>query len=107
MGSSPGCSARSSPPSMTSSCSALWASPHRPSSEPGAPDGAGVGADAPDRGDLLAERQDRLDLEGRADHRPRAADPPALPQVLEGVQAEPDVEALTGLLDRGEDLPCP
>src|SRR5258708_12522533 len=52
-------------------------------------EGAAVGADAPDRGDLLAERQDRLDLEGRADHRPRPADPPPLPHVLQRLPPDP------------------
>ena len=51
---------------------------------------------APDRRDLRAEGEDRLDLQRGSHHRLSRSDPPAAAQVLERVQAEPDVEALAG-----------
>ncbi len=65
-------------------------------------DRAGAGADPLDRGDLLLQGQDRLDLQRRADPGAGAADPPAAPQVLEGVDREPHLQLLAGLLGAGE-----
>ena len=59
---------------------------------------AGAGADALDRGDLLFEREDRLDLQGAADPGPGAADAAAAAQVLESVDREPHLQRLAGLL---------
>ena len=56
-----------------------------------------LGPDFADRGDLGAEGEDRFDLQGRADQGLGGADAPALAQVLEGVEAEPHVEAVAGL----------
>ena len=64
---------------------------------------AAVRPHAPDGSDLGAERQDRLDLQRRADHRLGGADAPATAQVLERVEAEPDVERLARPLDGGDD----
>ena len=55
-----------------------------------------LGADFADRGDLGAEGEDRLDLQGRADQGLGGADAAALAQVLEGVEAEPHLEARAG-----------
>ena len=52
-----------------------------------------------DRGDLLLEREDRLDLQCRAEERLGGADPAALAQVLERVDREPHLQAVAGLLD--------
>ncbi len=62
-----------------------------------------LGPDFADRGDLAAEGEDRFDLQSRADQGLGGADAPALAQVLEGVEAEPHVEALARLLDRLDD----
>src|SRR5206468_8680428 len=56
-------------------------------------------ADPLDRGDLAGDREDRLDLQGCADPRLGAADPPAPAEVLERVDAEPDLQVLTGLVE--------
>ena len=66
-------------------------------------DRAGAGPDPLDRGDLLLEGEDRLDLQRRADPGPGAADPAAAPQVLEGVDREPHLQLLARLLGAGED----
>ena len=60
---------------------------------------APVRAHPSDRRDLRAEREDRLDLQRRAHQRLRGADAPAPAQVLERVEAEPDVEALAAAGD--------
>ena len=54
-----------------------------------------------DRRDLLLEREDRLDLQGRAEEGLRGADPAALAQVLERVDREPHLEHVANLLDPG------
>ncbi len=67
-------------------------------------DRAAAGADAADRGDLGAEGEDRFDLQGRSDQGLGGADPTAAAQVLEGVEAEPHLQAragLAGCLDHG------
>ena len=51
-----------------------------------------AGAHALDRGDLLVERQDRLDLERRAEPGRRCTDAAAPAQVLERVDGEPHLE---------------
>ena len=51
-------------------------------------------AHALDRRDLLLEREDRLDLQRRAEQRLRGADPPAPAQVLERVDREPHLQRL-------------
>ncbi len=56
------------------------------------------GADPLDRGDLAADREDRLDPQRAPDPRLRAADPPAAAQVLERVDREPDLRRLDRLL---------
>ena len=66
---------------------------------------APAGPDAADRRDLAAEGQDRLDLERRAHRRLRGSDATATAQVLEGVQAEPDVQPLASPLHRVDDRP--
>ena len=63
---------------------------------------AGAGADPLDRGDLLLEGQDRLDLQGAADPGAGAADAAAAAQVLEGVDREPHLQLFAGLLGAGE-----
>ena len=65
-------------------------------------DRAGAGADPLHRRDLLLQGEDRLDLQRRADEGAGAADPPAAPQVLEGVDREPHLQLLAGLLGAGE-----
>ena len=50
------------------------------------------GAHALDRSDLLFEREDRLDLERRAEPRRGSADPPPAAQVLERVDGEPHLQ---------------
>ena len=64
---------------------------------------AGPGADPLDRGDLLLQGEDRLDLQRRADPGAGAADPAAPAQVLEGVDREPHLQLLARLLGTGED----
>src|SRR5581483_2712873 len=59
-------------------------------------------ADALDRGDLLAQGQDRLDLQRRAEPGLGGPDPPALAQVLERVDREPHLELLAAVLRRGQ-----
>ena len=66
-------------------------------------DRAVAGPDPLDRGDLLLEGEDRLDLQRRADPGARAADPAAAPQVLEGVDREPHLQLLARLLGPGDD----
>ena len=56
------------------------------------------GPDPLDRGDLVFEREDRFDLQRRPDPGPGAADPAPAPQVLEGVDREPHLQLLAGLL---------
>ena len=53
---------------------------------------AARGPDPLDRGDLRLDRQDRLDLQRRAEPCLRARDPPAAPQVLERVDREPQLQ---------------
>ena len=65
-------------------------------------EGAAAGADALDRGDLLLEREDRLDLQRRADEGLGGADPTALAQVLERVDREPHLERVAHLVDPGQ-----
>ena len=67
-------------------------------------DRSGVRADAAHGGDLGAEGEDRLDLQDGPDHRLGGADPTAAAQVLERVQAEPDVQPLAGAADHLHDL---
>ena len=62
-------------------------------------EGALGGAHPLDGGDLVLEREDRLDLERAADPRLRLAHAPAAAQILERVDAEPDLQGLAGLLD--------
>ena len=57
------------------------------------PQGLGARPDPLDRGDLLLEREDRLDLERRAEPRGRGADAAAAAQVLERVDREPHLES--------------
>ena len=57
---------------------------------------AGAGADPLDRGDLLLEGEDRLDLQGAADPGAGAADAAAAAQVLEGVDREPHLQRPCG-----------
>src|ERR1700693_3215978 len=57
-------------------------------------------ANAPYRRYLGAEGEDRLQLQRAPEQRLGRADPPASPEVLERVEAEPDVEALAGAADR-------
>ncbi len=64
-------------------------------------DRAGPGAHALDRGDLLLEGEDRLDLQRRADPGAGAADPAAAAQVLERVDREPHLQLLARLLGAG------
>jgi len=66
-------------------------------------EGPSVGAHAADRGDLRAESQDRLDLQRRPQHRPRCSDAPTAAQVLQRVQAEPDIKTLASATDSVED----
>src|SRR4051812_5534462 len=66
-------------------------------------EGAPARAHPAHRGDLRAEGEDRLDPERRAHERLRRADAAAAAQVLERVEAEPDVEARAGAPDRLED----
>ena len=67
-------------------------------------EGAALGPDLVDRGDLGAEREDRLDLQRRAEQRLGGTDPAAAPQVLERVEAEPHLQGLAGLPGLGDDL---
>src|SRR5262245_49599313 len=53
---------------------------------------AGSSADALDRGDLLLEGEDWLDLQRRADPGTGATDPATPSQVLEGVDREPHLQ---------------
>src|SRR3954469_3902676 len=55
------------------------------------------------RGDLRAEGEDRLGLEPRPEEPLRRPESAAAAQVLEGVEAEPDVEALARAPDRLDD----
>src|SRR5439155_2543645 len=57
-------------------------------------EGAARGAHALDREDLALDREDRLDLQRRAEHGLRLADSPAALQVLERVDGEPDLQLL-------------
>ena len=66
-------------------------------------DRAGAGPHPLDRGDLLLQGEDRLDLQRRADPGAGAADPAAAPQVLEGVDREPHLQLLARLLGAGDD----
>ncbi len=66
-------------------------------------DRAGAGADALDRGDLLLQGEDRLDLQRRADPGAGAADAAAAAQVLEGVDRKPHLQLLARLPGAGED----
>ena len=68
---------------------------------------AAAGADALHRRDLLLERQDRLDLQRRAEPRLGRADPAAAAQVLERVDREPHLQRLAGALDRLQRLGSP
>ena len=65
-------------------------------------EGAPSRAHAADRCDLGAEGQDRLDAQRRAQQRLCGTDPPAAAQILEGVQAKPDVESLPRVADGGD-----
>ena len=60
-------------------------------------EGAAPGPHALDRRDLLLERQDRLDLQRRAEQRLGRADPAAPPQELERVDREPDLDSVARL----------
>ncbi len=61
-------------------------------------EGAPSRAHALDRGDLLPEGEDRLDLERRAQPCLRGADPAPLAQVLERVDREPHLERVAAAL---------
>src|SRR3954447_6075401 len=55
-------------------------------------------ANALDRSDLLLERENRLDLQRRADPGPGAADAPAPAQVLERVDGKPHLQRAAALV---------
>ena len=55
-----------------------------------------------DRLHLAVDREDRLDLQRRADPRRRRADPPAAAQVLERVHHDPDLQVVAQRLRGGE-----
>src|SRR4029077_2636523 len=62
--------------------------------------GPAAGSDTTDWCDLRAESQDRLDFQRRSQKGLCRSDAAPAPQVLEGVEAEPHLEPLTGLADR-------
>jgi len=66
-------------------------------------EGPSAGAHTADRGDLRTESQDRLDLQRRPQHRLRRSDAPTAAQVLQRVQAEPDIKTLASAADGVED----
>src|SRR5262249_15234973 len=66
-------------------------------------EGPAGGAHALDGHDFVLQREDPLVLRGPAQPRLRPADAPAAVQVLQRVQAEPDLQRLAGLPHAGHD----